>query len=808
MSKLKSKNFAKLFAVMIFVLASFVLSLSFALTFSSVAKADDANYYVINLTAQNGQATLSYEGNNYPELENIFVKESDGKYKILKSVVDDTNNICKVKVTAVANKNYEVKNIVVNEVALTEGSDNSFVISPETTETNVVVNFVAKKFHVKVTTSFSNDGENYVSDDTLLTNNMGVSLDALTVDAHASIFDETNNVVANDRESDHLEFVGYFIKNVNGVKVNVSALRNISNLVFDDDFIDAYLGDNDTLEIVAEYQYKRAISVAVDSSCAANGSFDVILRDRDNNVIDFTSGEYYSVGTKISVVPTAKKYYKFARFELNGEKKYDANVSLTVENRDIDLVLFFNQASYELSFNIVNSIYERLGNEEILTEITHVSGYYDTPVAKKVVIGDTINSIRFKNIFNYQNYRFLSWQLISNTGESVSVSSDENVNIVKNLQITNDFVDKYVKDGKIQFYGVFIQNCQLSIVMHKAYDTEETFEIYDDGVKVTDLSKSFDYGTILTITVPHIDHMTFDHFEGLIVNDQYTPGQTTAYIIMNGNRSISAVYEYVKTEVTISEDSSAENARLSLNLDKIKIGDTLIINAKLLNGYKLKKFTINNSSAKNFVKTLNSLGEATVANYGDNGIVTIFVNKDVYDYFTVNHELKIDVDSKINGTYVALFVIYILLAIGLGAVIVVLSIKTNNYNEEIKKLQRKKQEEILKKEEEQRKEEEKEKARQAALKAKAEAKENPVSEKPKKTQTKKTTTKSSAEKAKTGETKSATVKKKSAKPKTTSKKAAAVSITDKKETKTAEKKTTTKKTTKKAETKDIEGGKA
>ena len=803
MSKLKSKNLAKLFAVMIFMLASFVLLVPFALTFSSVAKADDADYYVINLTAQNGQATLSYEGNDYPNLENIFVKVSDGKYKILKSVVDDTANNCKVKVSAVANKNYKLNSIVVNGVALSDEVDNIFVISGGTAETNVVVNFAIKKFNVKVTTSFSNDGENYVSDDTLLTNNIGVSLDALTVDAYASIFDETHNVIANDRESDHLEFVGFFIKNVNGNKVNVSSSRNIANLVFDDEFINAYLGDNDNLEIVAEYQYKRAISVAVDSSCAANGSFDVILRNSDNNVIDFTSGEYYSVGTKISVVPTAKKYYKFARFELNGEKKYDANVSLTVDSQDINLVLFFEQASYELGFNIVNSIYERLGNEEILTEITHASGYYDTPVAKKVVIGDTINSIRFKNIFNYQNYRFLSWQLISNTGESVSVSSEENVNIIKNLQITSDFVDKYVKDGRIQFYGVFIQNCQLSIVMHKAYDTEETFEVYENGVKVTDLSKSFDYGITLMISVPHIDHMTFDHFEGLVVNDQYTPGQTTAYIMMNGNRSISAVYEYVKTQVKISEDSTAENARLSLNLDEIKIGDTLIINAKLMNGYKLKKFTINNISANNFVKTLNKLGEATVANYGDNGIVTIYVNKDVFDYFTVNHDLKIDVDSKINGAYVALFVIYIVLAIGLGVVIVVLSIKTNNYNDEIKKLQRKKQEEILKKKEEQKKEEEKEKARQAALKAEVEAKANPAPEKPKKAQTKKTASKTSKTK-----TKAAAENKTATKPKTASKTVSSKPKTEKKETTNAEKKAQTKKTTKKAETKDTEGGKA
>lgn len=798
MNKLMFKKLNKIFAVMFFMLASFVLSMSFALTISSVAKADDSDYYAVNLTATNGTATLTYQGNDYSDLENIFVKGTDGNYKILKSVVDDTENVCKIKVEAVANKNYILGSILVNGSAITS-EDNTFTISSGTAKTNVVVNFDVKKFNVKVEAMFSGDGENFTSDNTLLTNNMGKELDALRVDAFATIFNETNNVVANDRDSDHLEFVGYFIKDVNGNKVNVSSSRKIASLEFDEEFIDTFLGEKDTLEIVAEYQYKRAINVSVDSSCSSYGTYDVILRDKNNNAIEFVSGEYYSAGTKISIVPTASKYHEFSYFLLNGEKKFDSNLSLKVENSDINLVLFFDKASYELSFNIVNSVYGRLGNEEIQTEITRASGYHDSPVAKKVVIGDTINSIKFNNIYNYNDYRFLAWKLISKNNEEVSVSSPSNVNVVENLRITSEFVDKYVIDGKIQFYGVFVQQCQLSIVMQKTYDTDKTFEIYENGTKVTDLSKSFDYGTILTITVPIIDHMIFDHFDGLVVNDQYTSGQTTAQIVMNGNRSISASYRFVETEIKLSNDSYSKNANLVLNLDKVKIGDTLIINAKLLNGYKLKSFSINGSSVKSFVKALNNLGDDTVANFDENGIVTIYVNRDVYDFLTVHSELKVEVDSKVNGTYIVLFVIYIVLAIGLGAVIIVLSIKTNNYSEEIKKLQRQKQEEIRKKEEEQRLEEEKERARKEKALQAEKASETSEKEKPKKVATKKAT-KPKAEKP-------TETKKTASKPKTASKTGSTKPKTENK-TQNSAKKPATKKVAKKTETKEIEGGKA
>ena len=72
------------------------------------------------------------------------------------------------------------------------------------------VDFVVKTFTVKVATEYSADGVTKLSDNTLLTNNMGVNLDAISVSAHETLFDETNNVVAPDRESDHYGLSGRY----------------------------------------------------------------------------------------------------------------------------------------------------------------------------------------------------------------------------------------------------------------------------------------------------------------------------------------------------------------------------------------------------------------------------------------------------------------------------------------------------------------------------------------------------------------------------------------------------------------------
>lgn len=811
MSNSNLKKLNRFFAVLVFVMASFVLSLGFGVSsFSNFAKAENDNYYVINLTVTNGTANLSYEGNTYDGLDNILVKESNEKYLILKSVVDDAENTCSVKVTVLPNENFVLNQIAVDGTALAESANQTFTIAPATAETNVVVDFVAKTFTVKVATEYSADGVTKLSDNTLLTNNMGVNLDAISVSAHETLFDETNNVVAPDRESDHLEFVGYFISDGMN-EVNVSDGRSIASLQFDDEFIAKYVKEG-TLEIVARYAYKKMVSVSVDNSCLAFGAFDVVAKNSAGDFVNFVSGEYYSVGTKIFVVPTAEKYYEFSHYEYDGESLYDSNFSATVEYKDVSVVIFFEPVSYEIRFNIVNSVFERLGNEPITLEITHIGAYYNTPVADHVIIGDKIDLIKFKNIFSYQNYKFLSWQLRSKTGDIKNVSDANNADMVKNLDITSDFVDKYVVDGKIDFYGVFIQNCQLSIVMQKAYATENTFQVYEDGVLVEDLSKSFDYGTILTVTVPNIDYMTFVGFDGLIVDDLYTPGQTTAYIAMKGNRSLAVKYDYIKTDIKIAGESVVKNGRLSLSSNNFKIGDTFIINANLSDGYKIKSFTVNGKSAEQFVRELNAGEEKPVANYGENGIITIHVNKNVYDFFVNNDTLNVKVDSKINGAYVALFVIYLLLALGFGAVIVVLSIMTNNNSEEIKKLRKKQQDAVLKKEEEQRKEEERQKALLEKQKEEIVA-EKAFEEKPKKAPAKKIATKKVDETekpkapAKKTTTKSAgkTATKTAEKPKTA--KTASKPATKKATAEKADKPAPKKRTTKPKET-NKEGGEA
>lgn len=694
----KFKGISKFLSIMFFAVACFAISFCVAgVKDNKFASAEESSdYFQINLEVQNGSATLTYvdDGEHYVHAENVFVKESDTSYKILKYAVQDVQNDYKIRIENRPNSNYELGSVLLNNQPQ---SLSGFRIPGETEfkvsgDTDVKVVNVAKTFTVSVSSQFTANGVDFSSDQSLLTNNTGVNLDNISVSAFATLFNDDMNVVANPcRDSDHLEFVGYFIKDELLNEVDITDGLKIQQLTFDNDFIVSFVRE-DKLEIVAKYAFKKQINVSVDDECEDLGSFKVILRNPKNEIVDFVSGEYYSFGSKLSVVPVPEKFVKFAGYNINDKDEaiYSDTVSLDVEFDDVDLTLFFEYEKYEIKVNVESSAGEKIGSGNVSVVTSKNLPYVTSNV---VSFGETIVEIKFKNTFDYQDYNFKEWQLCKNDGTKTSFEE------LKNIVIDEEFVQNYVSNDEIVVVGVFALKCQLSIIMDEAYPTEETFIVYENDKPVS-LSKMFEYGTELVVSVPNIDHMSFVGFDGLIDSDQYAQGSTLVYITMLGSRTLSAKYDYIETELVISKDSKLDNAKLQLSSNKIKIGDTLIINANVENGKIVKGFKINGKSAKAFVDSLNENQENKVAIYGDEGIVTVYVNKDVYDFFAENSTLKVEIKTKTNGLYVALFVVYILLTLGFGAVIAVFAILANKKSFKIKNLKRERDKRLKEKEEE------------------------------------------------------------------------------------------------------------
>ncbi len=794
MLKSKFKRISKFLSIMFFAVACFAMSFCVAgLKDNKFASAEESSdYFQINLEVQNGSATLTYvdDGEHYVHAENVFVKESDTSYKILKYAVQDVQNDYKIRIENRPNSNYEFGSVLLNNQPQ---NSSEFKVSGDT---DVKVVNVAKTFTVSVSSQFTANGVDFSSDQSLLTNNTGSNLDNVSVSAFGTLFSADVNVVANScRDSDHLEFVGYFIKDEMLNEVDVTDGLKIQPLTFDNDFISSFVRD-DKLEIVAKFAFKKQINVSVDDECEDLGDFRVVLRNPKNEIVDFVSGEYYSSGSKISVVPVPEKFVKFAGYNINDKDSaiYSDTVSLDVEFEDVDLTLFFEYEKYEIKVNVENSAGEKIGSGNVSVLTSKNLPYVTSNV---VSFGETIVEIKFKKSFDYQDYNFKEWQLCKNDGTKTSFES------LTDIVVDEEFVQNYVSNDEIVVVGVFALKCQLSIIMDEAYPTEETFIVYENDKPVS-LSKTFEYGTELVVSVPNIDHMRFVGFDGLIDSDQYAQGSTLVYITMLGSRTLSAKYDYVETELVISKDSKLDNARLQLSSNKIKIGDTLIINANVENGKIVKGFKINGKSAKAFVDSLNENQENKVAIYGDEGIVTVYVNKDVYDFFAENSTLKVEIKTKTNGLYVALFVVYILLTLGFGAVIAVFAILANKKSFKIKDLKRERDKRLKEKEEENKNLEEQkvqivEQEKQTDEKKEEKQVKKKTTSQKTSNQTKKTST-PKTKKVGEGATENVKVEKKPSQPRQKKTKTETDSVV-----KTKKPSTTKKKTTKKDETKK-EGG--
>lgn len=793
MSNTNAKRMNKFFSILFFVTFGVVMSLGLIFVQSkNVADAEGETFYSITVTATNGSVSLSYvgDGEHYTDISNMLVKENETTYKILKSVVDDAENDFKIEILATPNQNYVFDSYSVGGV---ETSENQFEISGDT---SVVVNFVPQTFDVKVSTSFSSDGTTFESDDSLLTNNMGVEFDQIKVDAFGSIFDSTKNIVATSlRDSDKLEFLGFFIKGVSENEIDVTDGLKIKTLNVDEEFIRNNVNQSGEIEIIAKYAFKKQVNISVAGDSTGLGSFKVFIRNSKNELVDFVSGNYYSFGSRVSVVPVAEKNYAFVGYNIGVEGKeiYGDGFTKEIAFEDVSLVLSFAPQKYEIKFSIVNSIGESIGSEKIIVSTESLLSYVTTNV---IAFGESINEIKFEKISKYTNYTFKGWYLYKKDGTKVLFSSETNNQVVKDVLIDSAFVQDYVSDGAITFFGEFVQDCQLSIIMQDAYPTDSTFNVFKDGIEVS-ISGTFEYGTNLVVEVPEIDHMIFAGFEGLIDDDQFVEGTNCAHIKMNGNRSLSAKYEYIKTNVNVDTDSKLENVDVKLSSNEIQIGDTLIINANVPHGYRILKFNINGMSAQNFVKMLNENESSTVAICGDDGIVTVYVNKNIYDFFAGSSVLNIEASAKVDSTYVVLFVLYLVLTLGFGAVVIVFLILANKKIFKIKKMNRAQIDKIKEKEEKNKTESLKVKKEETKAEEVQSEKEKNEEARPQKVKVEKE--KKPAEKKDLKPQSKKTVKKPSGKK--TENKQAKTQKTD--DLRKADKKTTEKETTKKVEKKPV-----
>jgi len=335
--------------------------------------------------------------------------------------------------------------------------------------------------------------------------------------------------------------------------------------------------------------------------------------------------------------------------------------------------------AYKLSVQIVNTEFKSITSAEVDLEL---NSSIDSKVMTYVTSGDEIVRLKLKNSnMNFDNYHFVSWQLKSPQGEVHEVGDSLNPYEVRNLSLSGELLETYADGDQFVIYAVYNRDVKLNVFVDAGNLLSNCYRIYEkqgDNFVLVDSSKnSFEYGATVKIEALWNSKADFSEFKWL-----RQEGDSSAHNILvmqlKSDRQVTLSYLAKTTSVKISDASHVDGGSAALSSDAVKVGDTLVLSLKHRSGQNIQNFKINDLSADEFVKHLNSVyGDGMqIAKYDSNGVLSVYINENVFQFFAESPELKIIASYKMNSGYLVMMIVYIVLALLLGAGIITLYILT------------------------------------------------------------------------------------------------------------------------------------
>ncbi len=435
-----------------------------------------------------------------------------------------------------------------------------------------------------------------------------------------------------------------------------------------------FAGFNYNKDAVVSAETNYSVTVSVNDTDM--GSVAAIAVDSDGNSLDFVSGNTYAVGTKITLNAIANNYYQFNKFVINDVNYYDSCQTFIVADKNVVVSVVFEAKKYELAVSIRDSEFNILNNKPFEIDIEYASGITsDTPLIKYLKIGDKIKSIKLNSSLQVENYKFVGWFIQGEDRTPVTFNVPAG-----GVVIDQDFVDNYYRDGKITIYGKFVQMCSLNIYVPEEYKVDTNYMLYIrqgfEYYPVEELEARYEYGTEFKIIAAPLQNYQFTGFNGDVESENYIDGAETLIFNMNGDRTISLNYQPNKVGIEL-DLSKVADGKILANSKSLAVGDTLILSYELGSSRKINVLKINGKTLENFVADINQVAGDDVAFYKD-GVVSIYVNDNVYTFLSANNTLSVEASSATNVVYVLLITLYIILAVGFGAAIITFAILYNN----------------------------------------------------------------------------------------------------------------------------------
>ena len=444
-------------------------------------------------------------------------------------------------------------------------------------------------------------------------------------------------------------------------------------------FFGLSLNSNVNCDVFADGIY--SVTVNVDDT---EGEIVVAAVNASGEKIDFESGTFYDQGTMITINAFANQGFEFAYYTVNElTKVYDVCSSFIInDTTTIDVV--FTVKKYQLDISVRDSVLNQIAGGEVNAQITYQNNdLINNPNQMFIRVGDTIKSIQANNV-QMNKYNYLGTFIEDKNGAKVPLQFG-----VTGLTVDQDFIDSYCVDNKITIYVQYVQLCKLKIIVPEECKSNSNFMLLmksgeNSFEEVNQLSASYTYGTCFSIMAKNQKYYDFKTFNGANDDEQYVLGSAFLNFVMTGDRTISLVYQ-PKTFKLVLYTSNVDAGTVKLSGESLKLGDTLVFNYELGATRKLQSILVNDDSIDEFVDMLNSVSTAEndVAVKTGEGLFSVYVDKDIFDYFNVHNTLIVKTKTEANVGFILLIVLYVVLLVISGAGFVIFGILYNKTNKKV-----------------------------------------------------------------------------------------------------------------------------
>ncbi len=364
--------------------------------------------------------------------------------------------------------------------------------------------------------------------------------------------------------------------------------KNYTSSEINEEWLEKYLKDNQFVIIIAEYIEAYSVSVTTAEGQSNFGHISIKVVDsitKEETSYSKLQNEYIVKDSSIEIVANPEKIYEFDYFLNVGAENYKETNKVVIEvNETIDILAVFKYKNFVLEFLPKDQSNRTINSVNGFT--SYVNGQENSSSLVKVT--DVLNGPLFTGGNDITGYRFISFTIKNELGETIALTDD----IFVSEEILRKNLNKW---SKFIVYANYVSRLTLTLTQQNEY--LGNVKVFLKGEEEETPLREFDYGTEIVIIANANRFGKLNEINPIFGhNTGEQEGNNKLNLTMTFNRSI--VFNFVPLKLEIKNNFESLNGGVTTisSLNELNVGDRVVLTVNADFGKELKSWEINGIS--------------------------------------------------------------------------------------------------------------------------------------------------------------------------------------------------------------------